>query len=186
MVFFLGWPVIVVIVGIAAGLFLLPVVYGKLKIRESSYPKAELKKRIGAAVVDVGVCCILVWAAFYAGRFLFFFILLTVFYILIKDGLFNGKSIGKAVVGLAVIRLEDESLAGINDSLRRNFIFILPGVNIAAVIFEWFAIGRDKQGFRLGDKIAQTQVVNGKSCLESIAELIRYDMEEKERKKSMD
>jgi len=46
-------------------------------------------------------------------------------------------------------------------SLRRNLLFLLPGANLVAVCLESLTIARDPQGQRLGDRLAQTQVVDG-------------------------
>lgn len=47
------------------------------------------------------------------------------------------------------------------DSVRRNVILLVPGANVVAVFLEAVTILRDPQGQRLGDRLAQTQVVEG-------------------------
>jgi hypothetical protein len=52
-------------------------------------------------------------------------------------------------------------------SLRRNVVFLLPGANVVAICFESFTTARDPQGQRLGDRLAQTQVVEGMTAKET-------------------
>jgi uncharacterized RDD family membrane protein YckC len=92
-------------------------------------------------------------------------------YILIRDGLFDRRSIGKKLIGLRVQSLEDSGPALIyRDSIIRNvpfvlayFLFLMP---YAGWIFGPLAVGAegliaigDKGGMRLGDMLARTQVV---------------------------
>lgn len=51
-------------------------------------------------------------------------------------------------------------------SILRNLVFIIPGVNLAAFVFEAYFSIKDRQGIRLGDKFAMTQVVEGKKIPE--------------------
>jgi hypothetical protein len=46
-------------------------------------------------------------------------------------------------------------------SAQRNFILVVPGLNVVAAGLETLAVARDPQGQRLGDKLANTQVVEG-------------------------
>jgi hypothetical protein len=73
----------------------------------------------------------------------------------------RGQSVGKLLFGLVVVNLETGLPAAINGSVRRNFLLLLPGANVAAVFLEATALVRDVQGQRLGDRIAHTQVVEG-------------------------
>jgi uncharacterized RDD family membrane protein YckC len=83
-------------------------------------------------------------------------------YILFKDFLFHGKSVGKILFGLMVIRVSDGKPCNLSQSILRNAFFVIPGMNVVSFIFEGYFIFNDKQGSRLGDKFAQTQVVEGK------------------------
>ncbi|MGI0016556.1 MAG: RDD family protein, partial [Nitrososphaera sp.] len=89
-------------------------------------------------------------------------------YILFRDSLLQGKSVGKFLFGLMVIRLSDGKPCSISRSILRNLIFIIPGMNIVAFIFEAYFSIKDKQGIRLGDKFAITQVVEGKKVPELV------------------
>jgi uncharacterized RDD family membrane protein YckC len=72
-------------------------------------------------------------------------------YTLLRDGLGSGRSIGKKFMGLKVVK--DGNKCGFKDSLLRNITLMVLGPidPIIALL--------DKDGMRLGDKIAKTQVV---------------------------
>ena len=72
-----------------------------------------------------------------------------------------GRSLGKFLLGLTVVRLETGRPGSARDSISRNVIFLLPGTNVAAVFLEARTLLRDQQGLRLGDRLAMTQVVDG-------------------------
>ena len=81
-------------------------------------------------------------------------------YLLLRD-VVNGQSIGKLMFGLAVVDLETGQRTSWRGAIRRNLVLLLPGANLAAVFLEARTILTDAQGQRLGDRIAQTQVVEG-------------------------
>ena len=73
-------------------------------------------------------------------------------YLLLADGLPNGQSIGKRVLGIAVIDQRTRKPCTYFQSFGRNFLLALLG------IFDWiFIFGRKHQ--RLGDMAANTIVV---------------------------
>jgi uncharacterized RDD family membrane protein YckC len=98
-------------------------------------------------------------------------------YLLIADGLFEGRSVGKRLIGLKVVLAEGMN-CGYKESIFRNFPFavgfILCGIFGAVPLIGWLMsfiiivvilafeslviIGSD-DGKRLGDEIANTQVV---------------------------
>jgi uncharacterized RDD family membrane protein YckC len=124
----------------------------------SPYTKADVGRRVYAATIDgliVVSMAVLSWtsgsplsAAAGAG------------YLLWRDAI-GGQSIGKFVCGLIVISLETGRPSSLSGSVRRNLLFLLPGANVVAIFLEAFTIARDRQGQRLGDRLAQTQVVEG-------------------------
>jgi uncharacterized RDD family membrane protein YckC len=92
-------------------------------------------------------------------------------YILIRDGLFDRRSIGKKLIGIRVLSLEDSGSASTyRDSIIRNvpivlafFLFLIP---YAGWILCTLALGMegltalgDRGGMRIGDMLARTQVV---------------------------
>lgn len=141
------------------GLFCLPVASKWIGSLVSPYPKPNINKRLLAAGLDAAIC--LICYAVFAPSNLILASISGTTYILIKDGLLSGQSIGKAFVGLVVIQLGSGEPCTIIKSIKRNILLAIPGLNIAAIIFEAFAIHRDEQGVRLGDKFAKTQVVEG-------------------------
>ena len=62
-------------------------------------------------------------------------------------------------------------------SAQRNCILLVPGLNVVAVALEGVAISRDPQGQRLGDTLANTQVVEGLSARELVTSLQRALMD---------
>jgi uncharacterized RDD family membrane protein YckC len=124
----------------------------------SPYARADVRKRLYAAALDSLVV---------ASSGVFAHILqspwwLTVgaVYLLLRDSV-QGQSLGKLVFGLVVIDLQTGRPAALRSSVRRNLLFLLPGANVAAAFLETITPVRDVQGQRLGDRLAQTQVVDG-------------------------
>ena len=60
-----------------------------------------------------------------------------------------------------MISLETGRPSSLAGSVRRNLLLLLPGANVVAIFLEVRTIVRDPQGQRLGDRLAQTQVVEG-------------------------
>ncbi len=124
----------------------------------SAYAKADVTKRLLAASTDgllVIASCRLYWAT---GSIPY--LLVAAAYVLFRDAV-RGQSIGKILCGLVVISLETGRPASLLTSVRRNAVLILPGANVVAMFLEGLTMVRDPQGQRLGDRLAQTQVVEG-------------------------
>jgi uncharacterized RDD family membrane protein YckC len=92
-------------------------------------------------------------------------------YLGIADGLMGGKSIGKKIIGLRVIRRKDGRKADFRASILRNstigvmyLVFNVPIVGwvLAALgmAFELMLIIGSAEGMRLGDEIASTMVAD--------------------------
>ena len=100
-------------------------------------------------------------AGFYAG----------LAYLLIGDGLFNGRSLGKKLVGLRVVSAGTLSPCTLRDSILRNSIFGV-GYLLSRVLwfgwifillvsaFEFIVLIGSKDRMRLGDEIAKTLVLD--------------------------
>ena len=93
----------------------------------------------------------------------------AVLYVLVADGVMNGQSIGKMVLGLRVLNSEGEP-CGIKDSILRNallgigvFLWNIPLLGwlmlLGAVGIELLVLVGSKSGLRLGDELAKTSVV---------------------------
>jgi len=99
-------------------------------------------------------------------------------YILIADGLLNGRSIGKWLIGLKVIVLDTQAPCTYRESIFRNLPFaigyilfgLLRGVPVIgwlfAVVIPVIILGVEalimignEEGMRFGDQIAKTKVV---------------------------
>jgi uncharacterized RDD family membrane protein YckC len=92
-------------------------------------------------------------------------------YILMRDGLFEGRSLGKKAVGLRVSAIDDRGQAASSkDSIIRNIplaaaygLFMIPYAGWVlgplALAVEWLTAMGDDRGMRIGDLLAGTYVV---------------------------
>lgn len=160
----------------AFGIIWLPILMRQPKAFVSPYGKADIRKRAWAATADgllVGTCVLLYLTG---GSILS--IAAGAIYLLLRDALFvPGQSVGKFLFGLRVISLETGRPCGRWHSARRNFMLLVPGLNAVAAVLETIQIVRDTQGQRLGDTLANTQVVEGLSAKELAASLQRALLE---------
>lgn len=137
----------------------------------SGYPKASLLLRAGARIVDVAIAWSLYVATGPAG------VVMALLYILFADGMLQGQSPGKKIFGVKVVYLPTKSGARHRDSVLRNAPFglviilsMMPELGARAFFAGLAVIGsiealqclRDREGLRLGDTWAQTQVIDGK------------------------
>ena len=150
------------------GLILYSIIYKVKKTIISPYTKANLLKRLLASFIDVSICFTFYYLFTYFKNN--YFLIIIGAYILCKDILFEGRSIGKLLVGLIVIQITNGKPCKISQSILRNTLFIIPGLNIVSFFFEVFLIYKDKQGIRLGDRLANTQVIEGMK----VPELAKY------------
>jgi uncharacterized RDD family membrane protein YckC len=167
---------IVGLVGLPAVVFLVayfPIVTKLSRGLVSPYAKADLGRRMGAATIDGVLVAIL--ASLYATTGLVIYIAVAAAYLLLRDGV-KGQSIGKFVCGLVVISLERGRPCSVFDSVRRNALLLLPGANLVAIFLEASTVVRDPQGQRLGDRLAQTQVVEGFGARELVKAFQRWLM----------
>lgn len=159
----------------AFGIIWLPLLMRQPKAFVSPYSKADIQKRAWAATADgllVGTCMLL-----YLTRDSILFIAAGATYLLLKDAFIPGQSVGKFLVGLRVITLETGRPCGRWHSVHRNFILVVPGLNVIAAVLETLEMVRDTQGQRLGDRLANTQVVEGLSVKELATSLQRALLE---------
>jgi uncharacterized RDD family membrane protein YckC len=102
-------------------------------------------------------------------------------YLLIADGLFDGRSIGKKLIGLRVVLIGSGDICGYRESILRNFIFaisfllfvILREVPILGIVLsvaipivilsvEGLILLGSENGMRFGDEVAKTRVMEVK------------------------
>jgi uncharacterized RDD family membrane protein YckC len=128
--------------------------------------KASLLLRVIAKLVDFIIIAIAIKAIPQVGYFA------SLVYLLISDGLFDGRSLGKKIIKLKVISLPGGTPGTFRDSMVRNITFILSlllykipllGWIFAVVILalEFLLMLGNPEGMRLGDDMANTMVVEG-------------------------
>jgi len=159
--------VLTLILSAAFALVYLPIVTRLSRGLVSPYAKADIKRRLGAATVDglLFTTCLI----FYGSLDSVLFLVLGSLYVLLRDALFvQGQSVGKFLFSLLVVNLETGRPCSRSGSIRRNVMFLVPGLNIVAAMLETVTVVRDPQGQRLGDRLAQTQVVEGLGARELI------------------
>jgi hypothetical protein len=114
---------------------------------------ADIRKRIAAATIDGALVVICLVGFRTQGSALF--LLLAAVYVLLRDALFlPGHSIGK-FLRLVVVDPPGRPCSRLA-SAKRNFIRWSPGLNVVAICLEAVAVIQDRQGQRLGDRIANT------------------------------
>ncbi len=134
-------------------------------LERTVYPKAHVLHRFIAKLIDLFI----VVAAYEIAPPIGF--LSGLAYILIADGFSGGRSIGKRLVGLQTMRVDDRDAAGFRESIIRNLplgiaqiAFAVPYVGwlvaLAILAFESFLIIGNEQGRRLGDEVARTHVLD--------------------------
>ena len=159
------------------GILFLPMLMKQPKAFVSPYAKADIRKRAAAAIADglLVVSCLVL----YRSQDAILFAAVGAVYLLFRDALFiPGQSIGKFLFGLRVISLSNGRPCTRLHSAQRNFILVVPGLNIVAGVLETVAVVRDPQGQRLGDTLANTQVVEGLSVRELATSLQRALLDE--------
>jgi len=136
----------------------------------SRYPKADLTLRGLARLADFTIAFGVATTAPGFGP------LLAAFYLLLADGLMQGQSPGKRIFGIKVVVPSTRAPIGFQESAIRNAAFAaatlcwaLPLlwpvfflVGVPAVVYEAWRVYDEPQGRRLGDKLADTQVVDTK------------------------
>ena len=89
------------------------------------------------------------WLLFFAGM-----ICASCIYLL-KDRLFHGRGFGKMFLKIRVVKI-DGRRCDFASSAIRNITLLIPILNL----IEFVLALTDRQGLRLGDKMAKTQVVD--------------------------
>jgi len=131
------------------------------------YPKVEVVTRFIAALIDGALSSVVGFIPIIGP-------IIGAAYMLVKDGLFEGQSLGKKIMKLQVVTGEGGQ-ADYMVSVKRNAIFavpilimiipvlgwlIAPILSLVIVIIEVMKILNDPVGRRLGDNWAETQVIN--------------------------
>ena len=80
-------------------------------------------------------------------------------YWLLRDGLFDGQSVGKRLMRIRVIAGADEKPSGYVESILRNILWVVPVIQIAMGLTGLYLLMHDKQSQHWGDRLADTHVV---------------------------
>ena len=94
----------------------------------------------------------------------------SLFYIAVKDGFPGGQSPGKRLVGLRTVSLVPDRTVSFRESIIRNLPFVVARIFWQLPVLGWLIAGfillfeallvvGNPLGCRLGDELAQTQVV---------------------------
>jgi uncharacterized RDD family membrane protein YckC len=118
---------------------------------QSAYAPAELGKRVLAAIIDglIGI------AAGSLGG------IPGLLYVLLRDGIFDGRSVGKKVMGLRVINVVTGQPCDFKASAIRHALSAIPCVNVLYGIAEIYMVLTQPDRRRFGDKWADTMVIEG-------------------------
>src|SRR5258708_9988878 len=164
--------VLVSVMSAAFAVVYLPLVARLVPAIASPYAKADLRKRFGAAAVDASVS--LSGAIGWWTLDSILPLVAAAAYVVLRDALIApGQSAGKFLFGLHVVHVRTQRRCGRGRSIARNIIFLVPGLNLVAVVLEWMTIVGDPQGERLGDRLAETQVVDGFGARELVKSVQR-------------
>lgn len=102
-------------------------------------------------------------------------------YILIGDGLFDGRSVGKLLMGLRVVSATASEPCSMKESIMRNaplgaglLLLKLPWIGwiflVVICVVEFLILLGSRNGMRLGDELAGTTVI----------EVVRRDVRQEE------
>ena len=82
-------------------------------------------------------------------------------YWLIRDGCFEGQSIGKRLMGLKVVVGSSSARCTVKASVIRNLLWVVPIINLVMALNGLYAIITHATGRHWGDRLADTRVVVG-------------------------
>ena len=80
-------------------------------------------------------------------------------YWLLRDGLFEGQSIGKRLMGLKVVAGQRRTPCTLVNSAIRNLLWVIPFVNVAMGLTGCYYVVYDAAGRHWGDRLADTRVI---------------------------
>ncbi len=84
----------------------------------------------------------------------------SLFYYLLRDGFGNGQSWGKKICGLMVVNLDNNMPCDKGKSFVRNIVIWALSALAGLSIIELIVFLVHDRGYRLGDMLARTQVIN--------------------------
>lgn len=128
---------------------------------------ASLGERFAGQLVDGIFLAALVIPIFVlpesaAGGYVILWFLSTFVYTLVIEGLWDGKTVGKYIVGTRVVKDNGEGI-GIGSSLVRNFVGLIGSAfGWLGLLVGAFAIYQSEENKRIGDSAAGTVVIEDK------------------------
>lgn len=148
-----------------------------------NYPKADIFRRFIAFLIDGIIASILIYVPILGGIVSTVYTLTkdVIVYEITKNPDFKNRSIGKKIMGLEVASLDGKDLNW-EISIKRNLTLAIGSVCSIVPIIGWIVgavlgfiisiieivlIFSDNKGRRLGDKLANTQVVSSESLPKS-------------------
>ena len=162
---------LLVLPAVSFGLLYFPALTRISPTLASPYPKADVARRVLAAALDGSLFLTSLYFFLHAESA--WFIATGAAYVGMRDAM-RGRSVGKFLAGLVVISLETGKPCSLAGSVTRNLVFLFPGANLVAVVLEVVTAGRDPWGYRLGDRLARTQVVAGFGARDLAASFLRW------------
>lgn len=137
---------------------------------QSPYPKADLTLRGLARLADFTIAFGVATSAPGVGS------LVAACYLLVADGLMQGQSPGKRIFGVKAVLPATRAPAAFQESMLRNAPFALVAVfwalpilwpvfflvGLPVIGYEAWQVWDEPLGRRLGDRLAETQVVDAK------------------------
>ena len=84
-------------------------------------------------------------------------------YWLVRDGLFQGQSVGKRLMGLKVVVGRARARCTVMDSIVRNVLWVIPLINLIMALVGLQTLAKDPAGRHWGDRLADTRVVRAGS-----------------------
>jgi len=83
---------------------------------------------------------------------------LSMLYMVFRDGIFAGQSIGKKVMKIQVVHYDGRPIHFVASSFR-NVLFLFYLILPVTIVLEAVALMRDPEQKRIGDRIARTRVI---------------------------
>lgn len=133
---------------------------GKSPAEPSPLPPADLQSRGLAFLADMLIYTGLLFGArHFLGEILSGFLAMA--YIVFRDGMFGGKSIGKKILGVRVVHRDGRPISFVDSSFRNVLFIFYPiyALTAAVIVVEALVLLLDPQRMRIGDRIAKTCVV---------------------------
>ncbi|RMG60646.1 MAG: RDD family protein [Deltaproteobacteria bacterium] len=114
--------------------------------------RADLTTRFLAFAIDMIIYAAIFYGLGGLGHFL------AMIYIIFRDGLFGGQSIGKKIMGIKVTHVDGRKISFVDSSFR-NILFIFYILIPFTIVLEGIFLIRHPEKMRIGDRIAKTVVV---------------------------